>query len=125
MNRPSWHYSAPCATTDGDEWFPEVGGDGARAKEICSACPYKAPCLLDAIHRREQHGIWGGVNFRRFPTVRRELGIELPARRDAAPCGPDHARGANRYVDPEGRSKCRACNANHSALHQARKRVAS
>lgn len=110
MNRPSWHHNAPCAAVDGDEWFPEVGGRGERAKEICAACPYKAPCLIEAVERREQYGIWGGVLFRNFPKIRRELDLDDPSRLDGRECGPAHNIGGNQYVDPNGKTRCRSCN---------------
>lgn len=33
-----------------------------RAKEICSTCAVREPCLDYALSIREPHGIWGGLN---------------------------------------------------------------
>jgi WhiB family redox-sensing transcriptional regulator len=32
------------------------------AKEICSTCAVREPCLGYALRIREPHGIWGGLN---------------------------------------------------------------
>jgi WhiB family redox-sensing transcriptional regulator len=34
----------------------------ARAKDICTTCSVKEPCLDYAVSIREPHGIWGGLN---------------------------------------------------------------
>jgi hypothetical protein len=34
-----------------------------QAKTICETCFNKTQCLESAIRMKEQHGIWGGVNF--------------------------------------------------------------
>ena len=33
-----------------------------RAKEICTTCAVRRPCLDYALEIREPHGIWGGLN---------------------------------------------------------------
>ena len=79
----SWRYEAKCAGTDTEIFFPPR--DKAlykpvadKAKAIClgkdggSVCPVKKNCLLDALRRDEQHGIWGGMSHReRNALVRR------------------------------------------------------
>ena len=124
--RPSWHRQAPCASSDPDTWFPQLGDAATAAKKICAACPYKAPCLLDAIERREQHGIWGGVNARRFTQVRAELGMDVPAKASETHCVHGHEWAAgNTYVRANGKRACRACNVDQLAKSRARKRVAA
>jgi len=48
------------STTD---FFPEKtdGGSAIPAKKICAQCPALIECLEGALHRREEHGIWGGA----------------------------------------------------------------
>ena len=108
----------------GHEWFPEIGGNGARARQICAGCPYKAPCLLEAIERREQHGIWGGVTVRQFTRIRAELGMTIPKSTDTH-CANGHEWAVEAYVKPGGKRACRACNAAQGGRSRARKRVAA
>lgn len=73
FNPPAWYATAPCASIGGDAWFPEPNEQAHAAKRVCGGCPYKAPCLLGAIERGEEHGIWGGQAARQFGRIRREL----------------------------------------------------
>lgn len=59
-----WQRDAGCEGTDPDEFFPDKGQTTARSKEICNACPVKRLCLLTAIARDEDHGVWGGESSR-------------------------------------------------------------
>ena len=45
-------------------FFPSDGVGVETAKEICSSCPMKAPCLEYAIENRVDHGVWGGASER-------------------------------------------------------------
>ncbi len=58
------------------EWFfPErdtgVDNHGARAKAACRGCPVREACLMAALDRNEEHGIWGGAGEQRRRTLRR------------------------------------------------------
>lgn len=55
---------------DPDWWFPEHGGRGRQAKEICVRCPLLAPCRHWGRTQREW-GVWGGET----EADRRRLGI--------------------------------------------------
>lgn len=62
----TWESQAACLGVDPDVLFPDLeteGRDnhGTAAKRICAQCPVVEPCLIAAIERREQHGIWGGA----------------------------------------------------------------
>lgn len=64
---------ALCAQADPDAWFPEHGGGPATAaRRICGRCPVRAECLDYALARREQYGIWGGLNIDERRRVARE-----------------------------------------------------
>ena len=70
----SWRSDALCAQTDPEIFFPDTDGNPkGDAKRVCAQCPVKNPCLREAIDRREQHGIWGGLTTReRARLIRRE-----------------------------------------------------
>lgn len=49
---------------DPDDFFPERGGAGIeQARDACGICPFTGECLDRAIRRREEYGVWGGVNM--------------------------------------------------------------
>lgn len=69
---------AACQTPDGalvDWFFPDLEADGdnhgARGKLVCAGCPARAACLLGALGRNEEFGIWGGAGEARRRTLRR------------------------------------------------------
>jgi hypothetical protein len=53
----------PRAVCKGDPapWFPVPGQDAEDAKQACSGCPERLPCLAWALEHGEPHGIWGGT----------------------------------------------------------------
>lgn len=81
-----------CAGRDLNVWFPNADKSGSRAdfiekfkkllsdtkiaKQICSECKIKTPCLSYALYH-ENHGIWGGLTERERQTMRRRQGIKL------------------------------------------------
>ncbi len=65
-----WRDEALCAQTDPETFFPEVGVSPRAARRVCAACPVRADCLTDALHRRDMtHGVLGGLT----PNERRNL----------------------------------------------------
>lgn len=52
---------ALCAEVDPELWFPEPGEPSDDAKEICSRCPERKPCLSWALAANERYGVWGGL----------------------------------------------------------------
>jgi len=44
---------------------------GAAAKAICAGCPIRTACLLGALDRNEEDGIWGGAGEQTRRTLRR------------------------------------------------------
>jgi hypothetical protein len=77
MNTPYWMDGAPC-TDRPDVFYPDTMDltTVRLAKDICGTCRYTSPCVMYAIRRREQNGIWGGMGL----NSRRRLANEL--RRD-------------------------------------------
>jgi len=61
------HGTPPCAESDPDAFFPEMGGgEGSLAYarmaiQVCDECPYKQRCLEYATKNRLP-GIWGGTS---------------------------------------------------------------
>jgi WhiB family redox-sensing transcriptional regulator len=69
-----------CTQTDPDIFFPELGdGDSSyAAKSVCASCALVTPCLMGAIERNEQFGIWGGANYKtRRRIIRGEITIQF------------------------------------------------
>ena len=61
--------AARCAEADPEEWFPEKGQPGDRAKRICGMCPAQTACLEWALETRQRHGIWGGLSANERRTI--------------------------------------------------------
>ncbi|HVF76155.1 MAG TPA: WhiB family transcriptional regulator [Acidimicrobiales bacterium] len=70
MTDEVWQVRAACRGPQATVFFPpssferkdEKEAREARAKEICTSCPVRKPCLEYAIRIKEPHGIWGGLN---------------------------------------------------------------
>lgn len=44
-------------------WFPTAAHhSSAAAKAVCRSCPVREPCLLDALERNLQDGVFGGLS---------------------------------------------------------------
>lgn len=66
---------------DPDVMYPEneeqYDGRGKRnvaldaAKAVCAGCWFRVQCVEEAIERREQFGIWGGLTLRERESIRR------------------------------------------------------
>lgn len=73
----SWTSRAACLGQNPDRWFPTLDDSdnhGRAAKQICAGCPVRLECLVDALRRNEDSGIWGGAG----EDVRRHLARALP-----------------------------------------------
>ena len=58
-----WRDRAACRGADPDLFFPLPGQSADPARAICAGCHVRAECLALARARREQFGIWGGVDL--------------------------------------------------------------
>jgi WhiB family redox-sensing transcriptional regulator len=73
----TWQVKAACRGPQAAVFFPppqferkdEKAAREVAAKDICSTCAVREPCLEYAVAIREPHGIWGGLN----ETERKEL----------------------------------------------------
>lgn len=59
--RPGWHRLAACATVPSSVFFSATVRATARARRVCASCEVRQRCLDDALRRRDEHGIWGGL----------------------------------------------------------------
>ncbi|MFD6921884.1 WhiB family transcriptional regulator [Streptomyces sp. NPDC059944] len=58
-----WSEDAACRTGDSDALFADGPGQ-RRAKTICTVCPVRTECLVDALDNRFEWGVWGGLTER-------------------------------------------------------------
>lgn len=62
-NAPYFDGSQPCAETDPEIFFPEIGHASGATKvaiQICRQCKFQTPCLEYSLDF-PQSGIWGGT----------------------------------------------------------------
>lgn len=80
MNNPNayevneWLQYGVCTVPGAPSMFPS---DGDRhgielAKSVCAVCPVAAECLVTALARGEQWGIWGGMTTNERKSFRRK-----------------------------------------------------
>lgn len=58
-----WAARGVCRTADPDALFVQ-GAAQNRAKAMCANCPVRTECLADALDRRTEFGVWGGMTER-------------------------------------------------------------
>ena len=76
----TWMAHGNCNNHPPSVFFPSDGVGVEIAKEICSSCPVKEPCLEYALAARVDHGVWGGASERqrrRILKARRQEAIAL------------------------------------------------
>ena len=59
----AWVSSARCRSTDPDELFVS-GAAQRKAAVICRHCPVMAECATEALDKRIEFGVWGGMTER-------------------------------------------------------------
>jgi hypothetical protein len=113
MSDQNWRASAACADYPDEVFFPHPNDDGRAAKRICAECPVARECLTEALTKREEHGVWGGL------TEHERRQIIAPRHTNGLPtarCGTES--GYRRHL----RAKENACAACRSAGRAARAR---
>ncbi|GGZ23840.1 hypothetical protein GCM10010387_16350 [Streptomyces inusitatus] len=66
--RAHWSDGAACSGQEPEIFFPVgTGGVPAQleteyAKGFCGVCPVRPQCLSHALTRREDYGVWGGLD---------------------------------------------------------------
>jgi WhiB family redox-sensing transcriptional regulator len=58
-----WRSRGACRTYDPD-WLFVRGAAQRQAKLVCHPCPVRARCLGEALDRRIEYGVWGGMTER-------------------------------------------------------------
>lgn len=94
LRPPDWTVQAACqgiAGPDLDPWHPpdhltaaEQAAQYALARLVCSRCPVRHPCALEALHEGIGHGVWGGLDPADRRRIARKHGYPNPG---AAPHG--------------------------------------
>lgn len=56
-----WASDALCVQVDPDIFFPEKGDSTKEPKRVCAQCPMAEECLLGALQRKEEFGVFGGL----------------------------------------------------------------
>jgi WhiB family transcriptional regulator, redox-sensing transcriptional regulator len=64
LGRPGWMEQGACRSEDRSAFFPLLGGNAAKARALCSACPVRQQCLAYAMADAEIAGVWGGTTER-------------------------------------------------------------
>lgn len=80
-NPPAWHAEAACRGDGTDRWFPTVGANHHRLRElrrICAACPVSGECLEEGLNH--DHGVWGGRSGRELRQMRQRSERFRPCR---------------------------------------------
>ena len=58
-----WRHRGACGTHDPDQLFV-AGAAQRQAKIVCIGCPVRLHCLAEALDRRIEFGVWGGMTER-------------------------------------------------------------
>jgi len=71
-----WWNQAACRNRDSDQFFPIGTAPAAQrqvaaAKQVCSTCPVRNPCLIWALETGTDHGVWGGLTEDERRTLKR------------------------------------------------------
>ncbi|MGH3972387.1 MAG: WhiB family transcriptional regulator [Pseudonocardiaceae bacterium] len=82
-----WRRRGACGAHDPDRLFV-TGAAQHQAKLVCRPCPVRVHCLAEALDRRIEFGVWGGMTERQ----RRALLLRRPDVRNWA----DLLKGASR-----------------------------
>lgn len=70
MEADDWTLAARCRGME-DALFPE-GKDQKRVRSVCTRCPVRVRCLVEALDNRIEWGIWGGMTERERRQVLRQ-----------------------------------------------------
>lgn len=73
----NWRQFAACRDYPTEWWYPPDGmrhNYTVRARNICGRCDVREECLIAAL-RRNEDGIWGGLNIKERRALRREYAV--------------------------------------------------
>ncbi|HWE88391.1 MAG TPA: WhiB family transcriptional regulator [Pseudonocardiaceae bacterium] len=63
LQQLNWRVRASCRDVDPDRLFVK-GADQRKAKIVCMSCPVRTECLAEALDKRIEFGVWGGMTER-------------------------------------------------------------
>ncbi|MGH3622680.1 MAG: WhiB family transcriptional regulator [Sciscionella sp.] len=63
LEQVDWRVNALCRDSDPDGLFVR-GAEQRRAKLLCIGCPVRTECLAEALDKRIDFGVWGGMTER-------------------------------------------------------------
>lgn len=63
VNAGEWQSRGACRTLHPDRLFVQ-GAEQHKVKVVCRPCPVRAQCLAEALDRRIEFGVWGGMTER-------------------------------------------------------------
>ncbi|MGH3962571.1 MAG: WhiB family transcriptional regulator [Pseudonocardiaceae bacterium] len=63
VDAADWRYRGACGRHDPDRLFV-AGAAQRQAKVVCLPCPVRVRCLAEALDRRIEFGVWGGMTER-------------------------------------------------------------
>ena len=69
--RPPWMAYGACRGMDPAIFFPSASSTADAAREVCSECPAREPCLQYALEE-DVEGVWAGTSKRQRRAMRRE-----------------------------------------------------
>ena len=69
FSRPEWQQYGACRGEDIETFVPSLGGNFARARQLCRGCSVRQECLNFAMDDEEVIGMWGGTTA----TERRQM----------------------------------------------------
>jgi WhiB family redox-sensing transcriptional regulator len=76
LEQVDWRLNALCRDTDPDGLFVR-GAEQRKAKLQCTGCPVRTECLAEALDKRIDFGVWGGMTEReRRALLRRRSDVE-------------------------------------------------
>jgi len=64
MYDTSWMAAGKCRAHPVSAFFPSDSDGVERAREICTTCPVRVPCVNYAVSNHIEQGIWGGTSAR-------------------------------------------------------------
>lgn len=66
-----WRKDALCPQFPAWWWFPDKGGSGREAREVCAQCPVREACLEEALSDPTLDGIWAGTTVKERARLRK------------------------------------------------------
>lgn len=70
-----WSQFAACRDLPLAPFFVDRGSDAQLARNVCAACPVRAPCLAEALAGGDDTGVWGGFTPRERRLIADAVGI--------------------------------------------------